>query len=258
MMRLPESRIRSADALKNAARPFVDHSIEGLRTSAALDVDVSRIIEVIYPSIVSRDRAITSVTQVPHTRPKKLQEWLQREGDCLHCSQPLHSCVPAVKHKVDNRYWIYGQFCSPSCSLGYLREHEAGPQAECWTREMLKQCFNLESSSVCPPRFMLKRFGGTLDLPSWKSMEFIACKEPPLATFAMYAESLRAKPAEHSILHNLQRPTSRDTMPTKSLPTGREPVLLEALASEMSPSPKRDRKEKKKKLTLNTFLMEEE
>ena len=257
MMRLPESRMRSADALKNAARPFVDHSIEGLRTSAALDVEVSRIIEVIYPSVVSRDRTITSVTAVPHTRPKKVTDWLHRDGDCLHCSEPLSQCVPAVKHKVDTRFWIFGQFCSPSCSLGYLREHAAGPQAECWTREMLKECFQLQDSTVCPPRFMLKRFGGTLDPPQWKSMDFIACKEPPLATFAMYAESCRMKPSDHSILHNLQRPTTRDTMPTKSLPTGREPVILEALATSSSPSPKRERKDKKKKLTLNTFLMDE-
>ena len=248
MKRLPESRV---SVLKSAARPFIDHSIEGLKTSAALDVEKSNILEVIYPSACSNDRSITSVTQVPHYKSKQVTDWLEREGDCLHCSDPLKKCVPAAKYKIDMRYWIFGQFCSTECSLGYIREHSMGPQCESWTRQMFRQCFQIFTSNVAPPRILLKRFGGHMEKKEWKSLDFIALRSPPMCTFAMFAESSK-KTSSSISLRNLQRPTERDTQIAKVTPTGKEPVLLAAMSLPVQPI----KETKKARMTLSTFLTE--
>ena len=74
-----------------------------------------------------------------------------------------------------------------------------------------------------------------MDMPSWQGEDFICVKAAPLATFAMFAEVEAGKSQLPSMnLRNLNRPQERESMPAKSLPTGREPVLLRVLSEDMS------------------------
>jgi hypothetical protein len=101
---------------------------------------------------------------------------------------------------------------------------------------MLSQLFSITQFQVCPPRFCLKKYGGGMDKIVWKDLNFASIVEPPLSTFAMFAESIaREKGAEFKSanavrLSNLQRPEQRDI--PLAIPTcnGREPLLLKLLA----------------------------
>ena len=267
MKRLPDSRLRSAESLRNAARPFIDHSVQGLKTAQA--VTAHGRVEVVYPSSVSKDRR-TVLGSGPRalTSAKPLDTWTVPQGDCLHCSDPLgkHS-VPVAKFKSDGRFWVFGQFCSPSCGLGFLREHNESPQTFSWTLQMFRAAFGIDTVRlrVSPPRFMLRRFGGPLAKPEWDGEDFICSKAAPLATFAMFAEvEAGSKAAPVLNLRNLSRPTERETMPARPTPTGREPVLLKVLAEDVATkdeaprSPKRAKAPAKKRgpTSLSAFFDE--
>lgn len=250
MKRLPDSRVRSAESLRNAARPFIDHSVQGLKTAQA--VTAFGRVEVVYPSSVVKDRR-TVLGSGPRalTQSKPLDTWSAAPGDCLHCSDALgRHAVPVAKFKSDGRFWVFGQFCSPSCGLGYLREHNESPQTFSWTLQMFRAAFGIDTASirVSPPRFMLRRFGGPLTKPDWDGEDFICCKSAPLSTFAMFAEvEAGSKTLPALNLRNLARPNERDSMPAKPTPTGREPVLLKVLAEDVATKDEAPRSPKRAK-----------
>lgn len=264
MNRLPDSRLRSAEALRDAARPFIDHSVTGLKTAAS--------VEVVYPSAVARDRK-TVLASGPRglTQAKALASWCPTGTHCLHCGDAVGKhAVPVAKFKQDGRFWVFGQFCSPSCGLGYLREHDESSQTVTWTLQLFRAAFAISTHHipVSPPRFMLKKYGGTLDKEVWKGEDFICSKSAPLATFAMFAEVESRKPSvdTETSLKNLARPTERDTLPARPTATGREPVLLKVLAEDTDTktpgvrSPKRARStvgaKKKGPTSLSAFFDE--
>jgi hypothetical protein len=267
MKRLPDSRLRSAESLRNAARPFIDHSVQGLKTANA--VTAHGRVEVVYPSSVAKDRR-TLLGSGPRalTQSKPIDTWTPSPADCLHCSEALGKhAVPVAKFKSDGRFWVFGQFCSPSCGLGYLREHNESPQVFSWTLQMFRVAFGINTARihVSPPRFMLKRFGGPMDKATWDGEDFICTKAAPLATFAMFAEvEAGAKQLPSLNLRNLSRPAERDAMPAKSTPTGREPILLKVLAEDVATkddaprSPKRAKAASKKRgpTSLSAFFDE--
>lgn len=238
--RVPLSRQhKSTQALIDSARPFIDHSIEGLRTKKTL--------EVVYPSSVKTERAIFSVTETPLASFKCIEWQKERCGDCLHCGDALLqnngiNALPIAKYKVENKFWIFGQFCSPGCSLGYIRESSLGCQVESWTRSMFMTVFGLQDNfKVCPPRFTLKKYGGSMTKLSWEPLDFAIAVEPPLCTFAMFSEAcIRSKQSLHEIstsanlkqnvqLKNILRPVERDTEIVEPTSNGREPFLLKLL-----------------------------
>jgi hypothetical protein len=249
MKRLPDSRV-TTEALKNAARPFIDHSIQGLKTSSCIDTKPK--VEIVYPSSVSIYRkTILANGEKAQTQAKPIETYTIPHGECLHCGDSFQAGLPIAKYKSDGRFWVFGQFCSPSCGLGYLREHNEADQVLTWTREMFKEVFSITNDKihVNPPRFMLQRYGGPMAKEKWKQQSFIASKMAPLATFSMFAEveqnRLHPENAPSPIsFHDLQRPTERNTMPVKPQPTGREPVLLKVLAEDeatIKKSPKRSK-----------------
>ena len=251
MARLPESRARSSTALRDAARTFVDHSLEGLKTASR----VIEPVEVVFPSVSRRDTSFIPYTKEPHVAPRPVESW-SAVGDCLHCSEPLEHPVPVAKYKLDNAYWVFGQFCSPECSLGYAREAMLGPQVITWTTAMLCNVFNCPVPiKSAPPRFMLSRFGGSMDASDWKRTKCVAIRSPPLCTFAMFAECSGKIIAKQNGTMR-ERPTHRDTMPAVCVSTGKEPVVLRVLAESEAPpaSPKRATKKSKKSTSL---LMED-
>jgi hypothetical protein len=247
--RIPLSRQhKSTQALIESARPFVDHSIEGLRTRKTL--------EVVYPSSVHNDRAIFSANKVPLAFHKPLDTWpLECDGDCLHCGDVIHTHpIPIAKYKIDNRFWVFGQFCSPGCALGYVREANLGCQVESWTRAMFFGVFGIhEEFRVCPPRFTLKKYGGGMTKESWKPLDFAISVEPPLSTFAMFSEAcIRAKQDDavklaQVQLKNITRPTERTTEIAEPTSNGREPVLLKLLGKDLVSPQKNAEKPKGKR-----------
>ena len=237
MARLPESRVKARLSTLEAARTFVDHSITGLKT-----------VEVVFPSVSRKDATFISYNE-PHVGPRPT-EWTTKTGDCLHCCMGLECSVPIAKYKLDDSFWVFGQFCSPECALGYVRESMLGAQVQTWTTSMLATVFKCPLPiTSAPPRFMLKRFGGSLETDSWRRTSCTSIKYPPLCTFAMFAECMGKPQATPSAI--ITRPIERDTMPAGPTVTGREPVILRILATGDAPdvepkSPKRAAKKSKK------------
>ena len=225
---------KSTQALIDSARPFIDHSIEGLRTRKTL--------EVVYPSSVHTERAIFSVSKQPLASCKNIEQWPNDfNGECLHCGDSLQGvkALPIAKYKVEGKFWVFGQFCSPGCGLGYIREATLGCQVESWTRAMYMSVFGIhENFRVCPPRFTLVKYGGGMTKETWNPLDFAISVEPPLCTFAMFSEAcIRSKGEINSLqgsaaaqnkvqLKNITRPLERTTEPAEPTSNGREPVLL--------------------------------
>jgi hypothetical protein len=255
--RIPLSRQhKSTQALVDSARPFIDHSIEGLRTR--------RTLEVVYPSSVHNERAIFSANKVPIAFHKPVEKWpLECDGDCLHCGDTIiNNPLPIAKYKIDTRFWVFGQFCSPGCSLGYIRESNLGCQVESWTRAMFLGVFGIKGEiNVCPPRFTLKKYGGGMTKEMWKPLDFAISVEPPLSTFAMFSEACLRTKQDDAIklvqvqLKNITRPTERTTEIAGPTSNGREPVLLKLLGKDLAQKTE-DKKSKKSKKESTQMLLD--
>jgi len=178
------------------------------------------------------------------------------EGDCLHCGDCLDNgiALPIAKYKVEGRFWVFGQFCSPGCGLGYVREASLGCQVESWTRAMYISVFGIqEIFKVCPPRFTLQKYGGGMTKEHWGPLDFAISVEPPLSTFAMFSEACirsKFKSAGDSTagltkvqLKNISRPAERTSEPAEPTSNGREPVLLKLLGKTVPEKEKHKDKE---------------
>jgi hypothetical protein len=232
--------LRSVQSLQSASKTFKDHSITGLKTTSSIQKN-GPTFEVVFPSISNRSqREIISYTKEPIIESKPLDEWKTIDcGDCLHCGDTINEGkkYPIVKFKTDGNWWVFGQFCSPPCGLGYCREHDLGSQVETWTRQMFRTCFKIVDTDqrVAPPRFMLRRYGGPLEKPKFDSVSFCALKSPPMSSFAMFAEVHAEKKAAPfmDLSKGLSRPKVREVMPVEGRHTGKEPVLLKVLATDI-------------------------
>jgi len=243
--RLPLSRARSkpgtaghASRLEHA-RSFLPKTMEG------------RPLEIMFPAARKSGASYVPYAQgaLP-LRSRPVEAWPEScTGDCLQCGEGIATApLPACNYKELERYWIFGQFCRPCCALGYVLEHwgEAGAtRCLVWTRQMLSVVFGVPSScSPSPPRFMLRRYGGPLDLATFygedaQRTQYKAMRAPPLASFAMYMECVRGSAQQGQVaempsldsLRNLRRPQQREFPLVTRQPTGRPPLLLELLAT---------------------------
>lgn len=247
--RLPASRSRPApgtaahDARMQHARSFLPKAMEG-----------KELLEIMFPAARKTNFAIVGHSSAKQSqlplRSRPLESWpTECDGDCLHCGERIGGApLPACNYKEMERYWTFGQFCRPCCSMGYVLEHwgEAG-STRCivWTRQMLCSVFGVPAGGApSPPRFMLARYGGPLSLAEFygedaQATQFKAMRLPPLASFGMYMECMRGSihtkgvaemPSVES-LRNLSRPKQRELPLVLRQPTGRPPLLLELLAT---------------------------
>jgi hypothetical protein len=165
-------------------------------------------------------------------KSRDIAEWPKTTSAlCLHCSEKIDHPLPAVKYHDthDDKYWVYGYFCRPCCSLAYVQE-QPGDFSRClaWTQQVLRNYFGVKDMSAAPPRCALKKFGGSMSLSEFygESNTFVAMHAPPFVTFAMYAEVAK-KPIDSGI----KRPTTRTDPVAVNESTGKVPLILEFLAA---------------------------
>lgn len=184
---------------------------------------------------------------------------------CLHCGGQcdVGPPMPAARFyesQID-QYWLYGPFCRPCCSLGYICETDSTSKQLAPTIELLRIYFGNKSMHVAPPRASHKRFGGPLsDADFYGSSGFVALTtlQPPFVTFANYVvgmhqvlqhsgdqrietenvEPLREDedmefllPQSAGKLVHLERPSYRKDPVAQRMPTGKEPLILKFLAN---------------------------
>jgi len=174
-------------------------------------------------------------------KTKALDNWPEStKALCLHCSEHiLKTPLPAVKYHdaKDDKYWVYGYFCRPCCSLAYVQEHPGTDTGRCmmWTQTVLRKYFGVTGiMNIAPPRASLEKFGGKLTLNEFygKPLETFKCMHtPPFVTFAMYAEITKiTNESSNNTVVNLTRPLQRTEPIAESEETGKVPLILEYLA----------------------------
>jgi len=182
---------------------------------------------------------------------------------CLHCGgQCSHGPpMPAARFyesQID-QYWLYGPFCRPCCSLGYICESDSTSKQLAPTVELLRKYFGSTSLHVAPPRASHKRFGGPLgdhDFYGASGYVSLTTLQPPFVTFANYVVGVHQQlgkeskkedfeddvmkadckaeallPQSAGKLVNLERPERRSEPLAQRSLTGREPMILEFLAN---------------------------
>lgn len=233
MSRLPESRLLAlrATATEAAERAFNRPSTrtELFSSAAALRGTRNRLISL-------------QVGNAIPLKTKPIDEWPSKtEALCLHCAEACPSSpLPAVKYydAHEEKFWVYGYFCRPCCSLAYVQEHPNTDTPRCiiWTQTVMRVYFGVSGAmSPAPPRAALKKFGGKLSLEQFygdDGSSFKALHTPPFVTFAMYAELTNAGvPINSKDVSGLRRPEDNGgRVKAESESTEKTPLILEFLA----------------------------
>lgn len=194
-------------------------------------------------------------------RSTHIQKWPNtlEHLQCLHCGGncDVGPPVPVCRHyesQVD-QYWVFGPFCRPSCSLGYICENDSTSKQMSATTELLRRFFGITEIQIAPPRASHRRFGGPLsDSDFYGSSGYICTTtlQPPFVTFANYVVGVHQAsqgphgnpqgPQSHQSaqallpqsagrLIGLTRPSERSNAIAERKPTGKVPMILEFLAT---------------------------
>ena len=176
---------------------------------------------------------------------KLIKNWpKETKALCLHCSEKIASTpLPAVKYydPQDDKFWVYGFFCRPCCSLAYVNEHPSTDNSRClsWTQQILKKYFGYSSHIMkpAPPRSALSKFGGPMELDQFYGTDgtvVISCNSPPFVTFSMYLEVTNIKSEESTKgkdVFGLRRPTDNSSrVIATNESTDKPPEILNFLA----------------------------
>jgi hypothetical protein len=237
MSRLPESRAIALKAAQTSAESVFQ------KPSNKIEVFSTPI-----SSLQNIERRLISLSIgdcIP-VKTRALEEWpITTQALCLHCAEKCPSVpLPAVKYhdSKEDKYWVYGYFCRPCCSLAYVQEHPFSDTGRCllWTQTILRKYFDICSPIVpAPPRCSLIKFGGKLTLDEFygdSKVQFKVVHVPPFVTFAMYVEMTRKVDDDTAIdatnlqAKGLRRPLVRTEPVAQYTETGKPPLLLEYLA----------------------------
>jgi len=175
---------------------------------------------------------------------------------CLHCGGlcDVGPPLPAVRHYESqlDQYWVFGPFCRPCCSFGYICETDSTSKQLAPTIEVLRRFFGVMDVHIAPPRCAHERFGGPLkDNSFYGNNGYVTLKtlQPPFVTFANYVVGFHRQqqltnddtityanptillPQSAGRLTNLQRPVVRTHALAEKKPTLKCPLLLEFLAT---------------------------
>lgn len=100
---------------------------------------------------------------------------------CFWCCHPFSwkpSVLPVSYDAYDNLYTCEGHFCSPECALAYLYAEPHMSDVTRWSRHaLLLDLYRTLQKEItpAPSRFMLRMFGGQLDIEQFR--EYLATSE---------------------------------------------------------------------------------
>ena len=116
---------------------------------------------------------------------------------CWHCCHKMKNIktpfrLPRLYDPNEQVYHVYGWFCGPACTKGYILEHspfDRGYQMNIFVR-MLREVYNITEPVVeAPPRIALKQFGGPFDIETFRQQQNICCTvTPPFVSYCMLVE----------------------------------------------------------------------
>ena len=118
-----------------------------------------------------------------HEKIKKLQlnfdiqNYCNKKSACFWCVHTFNNPVVYIpKHKNNDRYEVYGYFCSPSCAVAYLYKENITTSVK-WERyAMIYSLYNeiyKYNSTIKPapdPYYLLSIFLGTLSIDEYREL----------------------------------------------------------------------------------------
>ena len=103
----------------------------------------------------------------------KKKEWPSNVNMCCFwCSESFDSVPVGIPmKKVDDTYYMYGNFCSPECAAAYLFDNKMFIN-DCWEKYSLLNLIygNDESIKLAPSKLCLKKYGGRLNIDEYRNI----------------------------------------------------------------------------------------
>lgn len=161
---------------------------------------------------------------------------------CCHTFQTPPVAIPS--HILDEKWYMYGNFCSPECATAYLFKEKIDSHVQ-WERYALMNSLYADDAEVgfgspcgirpAPPREVLRMFGGSMDISEYRSVVHerklrIDVLTPPMVSIIQtmdtkpidfYDQNLRNVFIRNDIQHKFHAPGAqglrlRRTKPVKS------------------------------------------
>ena len=103
----------------------------------------------------------------------KKKEWPSNVNMCCFWCSECFDNVPVgiPMKKVDETYYMYGNFCSPECAAAYIFDNKMFIN-DCWEKYSLLNLIygNNESIKLAPSKLCLKKYGGRLSVDEYRNI----------------------------------------------------------------------------------------
>ena len=122
-------------------------------------------------SLYEKNKVLPILLEYSETNKNK--EWpTSVSSSCFWCCEPF-DCVPVgipIK-KLNNTFYMYGNFCSPECAAAYIF-NEKKYMNDCWEKySMLNLIYgNNQPIKMAPSKICLKKFGGRLTINEFRNI----------------------------------------------------------------------------------------
>ena len=108
-----------------------------------------------------------------YSKTNKNKEWPTNVSSCCFwCCEPFDSVPVGIPiKKLNNTFYMYGNFCSPECAAAYIF-NEKKYMNDCWEKySMLNLIYgNNQPIKMAPSKICLKKFGGRLTINEFRNI----------------------------------------------------------------------------------------
>lgn len=98
-------------------------------------------------------------------------------SSCFWCTYPFdHTSIHIPKYKLNDKYHVYGCFCSPECAVAYLMKEQIDHSQKYERYQLLNFLYNNiynESSYIKPapdPHYLLDKFMGNMSISEYREL----------------------------------------------------------------------------------------
>lgn len=152
-----------------------------------------------------------------------LNNHCNKKSACFWCVHMFNNPVVYIpKHKNNDKYEVYGYFCSPSCAVAYLYKENISTSVK-WERySMLYSLYNeiyKYNSTIKPapePYYLLSTFLGTLSIDEYRELSnsnntFLVLNKPITRIIPEISEAADSIDI-HSRFHNSNQSSNKSNM----------------------------------------------
>ena len=122
-------------------------------------------------SLYEKNKVLPILLEYSETNKNK--EWPTSVSSCCFwCCEPFDSVPVGIPiKKLNNTFYMYGNFCSPECAAAYIF-NEKKYMNDCWEKySMLNLIYgNNQPIKMAPSKICLKKFGGRLTITEFRNI----------------------------------------------------------------------------------------